>query len=79
MILKTVPYKTPTLNRFMDEPIRTLPTKAWLKLRLGTVQTKYGLKPDVLEYIPNDLYTWSFVKSTMRHIQHYLGIPGPVK
>ncbi len=145
--LKTVPYKTPTANRFMHEPIKTLSTKAWLKPRLGlpetsitdehqkvylnalecirlliqspyervfqdrdtdgwincegkfvlphdrhlytvphplpleldrygdlvrvlryrpTVQTKFGPKPEVLEYILNDLYTWSFVKSTMR-------------
>jgi hypothetical protein len=145
--LKTVPYKTPVLNRLMHQPIKTFPTKVWLKPRLGipeteitvkhqevylnalecmrlliqspyerviqdrdtggwincegqfvlphdqhlytaphglppqldrygdlvrvlrlrpTVQTKYGPKPDVLEYIPNDLYTWSFVKNTMR-------------
>ena len=36
-----------------------------LRLR-PPVQTKYGLKPDVLEYIPNNLYSWSFVKSSMR-------------
>jgi hypothetical protein len=27
---------------------------------------KFTIKPDVLEYIPNDKYTWKFVKSTMR-------------
>ena len=31
-----------------------------------TVQTKFGPKPEVLEYVPNDKYSWSFVKSTMR-------------
>jgi hypothetical protein len=149
--LKTVPYKTPVLSRYMHQPIKTLPTKAFLKSRLGlpeteitgkhqevylnalecirlliqspyerviqdretagwincegkfvlphdqhlytaphrlpldcarygdlvrvlrlrpTVHTKYGPKPDVLEYIPNDLYTWSFVKNTMRSYCH---------
>jgi hypothetical protein len=146
-LIKTVPYKTPVLSRYMHQPIKTLPTKAFLKSRLGlpeteitgkhqevylnalecirlliqspyerviqdretagwincegkfvlphdqhlytaphglppdlarygdlvrvlrlrpTVHTKYGPKQDVLEYIPNDLYTWSFVKNTMR-------------
>ncbi len=36
---KTVPYKTPTANRFMHEPIRTLPTKTWLKPRLDIPET----------------------------------------
>jgi hypothetical protein len=39
-----------------------------------TVQTKFGPKPEVLEYIPNDRYTWSFVKSTMRsHCEDRVG------
>ncbi len=29
-------------------------------------QIKYTIRPDVLEYIPNDKYTWKFVKHTMR-------------
>ena len=29
-------------------------------------QVKYTIRPDVLEYIPNDKYTWKFVKHTMR-------------
>jgi hypothetical protein len=36
---KTVPYKTPTANRFMHEPIRTLPTKTWLKPKLDIPET----------------------------------------
>ncbi len=31
---KSVPYKTPTANRFMHEPIRVLPKIAWLKPKL---------------------------------------------
>jgi hypothetical protein len=143
--IKTVPYKTPTSQRLMNEPIRTRPTHAWLKARTDVPETlitethvqtymhalecmrrainspyerviqdrdtggwincegqfvlpddthlycmphklpvdldKYGdlvrvlryrpvlrytTKPDVLEYIPNDKYTWKFVKHTMR-------------
>jgi hypothetical protein len=37
--LKTVPYKTPTLSRFMHQPIKTFPTKTWLKPRLGIPET----------------------------------------
>ena len=143
--IKTVPYKTPTANRYMHEPIRTRPPNNWLKTRLDIPETmitenhvqtymhalecirktiqspyerviqdrdlggwincegafvrpedlpmypmshhlppdldKYGdlvrvlryrppsqsrWRQDVLEYIPNDKYTWKFVKSTMR-------------
>jgi hypothetical protein len=37
--VKTVPYKTPTANRFMHNPIRILPTKAWVKPRLDLPET----------------------------------------
>ena len=37
--IKTVPYKTPTANRFMHEPIRIRPTNTWLKARLDLPET----------------------------------------
>ena len=37
--IKTVPYKTPTANRFMHEPIRIRPTNNWLKARLDIPET----------------------------------------
>ncbi len=36
---KSVPYKTPTANRFMHEPTRVLPTNTWLKPRLNLPET----------------------------------------
>jgi hypothetical protein len=36
---KTVPYKTPTANRFMHEPIRAIPQVSWLKSRLNLPET----------------------------------------
>ena len=36
---KSVPFKTPTTNRYMHEPIRVIPAKAWLKPRLDLPET----------------------------------------
>jgi hypothetical protein len=55
----TMPHRLPPeLDRYGDL-IRVLRYRP-------TVQTRFGPKPDVLEYIPNDKYSWKFVKSTMR-------------
>ena len=37
--IKTMPYKTPTSQRLMIEPIRIRPTHAWLKARTDVPET----------------------------------------